>query len=89
MVVENPVTSVLYNQLPFAVPYSTLNVLVPEYGPQLTKILVELTRLDSIMLGGTTCSLISAQYAEEGAPAELIVEVEAGAAVQFGAVILL
>ncbi|MGD0523251.1 MAG: hypothetical protein ABSA43_01690 [Candidatus Microgenomates bacterium] len=53
MVVENPVTVVLYNHFPFSVPYWMLNVSVPEYGPQLIKILVGLTLLDSIMFGVT------------------------------------
>ena len=34
IVVENPTTSVLYNQLPSVVPYSILKVLTPEYGAQ-------------------------------------------------------
>ena len=56
MVVENPVTLVLYNQFPFVRPYRTLNVSVPLYGPQLIKILVGLTLLDSIITGTVVIS---------------------------------
>ncbi len=58
MVVENPVTSVLYNQFPFAGPYRTLNLSVPEYGPQLIKILSASILLDSIKVDATIWSLI-------------------------------
>ena len=51
MVVENPVTLVLYNQFPFVRPYRTLNVFIPAYGPQLIKILVGLILLESIIIG--------------------------------------
>lgn len=51
MVVENPVTLVLYNQSPFVGPYRILNVSSPAYGPQLRKILVGLSRLDSMISG--------------------------------------
>lgn len=51
MVVENPVTVVLYNQFPFVRPYRTLNVFIPAYGPQLREILVGLILLESIMIG--------------------------------------
>ena len=51
MVVENPVTFVLYNQFPFISPYRTLNVSIAENGPQLIKILSVSTLLDSIMVG--------------------------------------
>ncbi len=53
MVVEKPVTFVLYNQFPFVRPYWILNRFVPEYGAQLIKILVGLILLDSIMFGAT------------------------------------
>jgi hypothetical protein len=52
-VVENPVTVVLYSQFPFVKPYCTTNEFNPAYGPQLRKILVELTLLDSRMVGVT------------------------------------
>src|SRR5664280_1809420 len=51
MVVENPVTLVLYNQFPFVRLYRTLNVFIPAYGPQLIKILVGLILLESIIIG--------------------------------------
>jgi hypothetical protein len=53
MVVENPVTFMLYSQFPFVGPYSMLNLSVPEYGPQLKKILFASILLTSIISGGT------------------------------------
>ncbi len=51
MVAENPVTFTLYGRLPLVKPYSTLKVFIPAYGPQLIKILVGLTLLESIISG--------------------------------------
>ena len=56
MVVENPVTLTLYGRLPLVKPYSTLKVFIPAYGPQLIKILVGLTLLDSIITGTVVIS---------------------------------
>lgn len=50
-VVENPMTLVLYNHFPFSTPYWTINVSIPEYGPQLIKILSASTLFDFIMIG--------------------------------------
>ncbi len=75
IVVENPLTSTLYNQLPLVRPYCTLNVLTPEYGPQLTKTLVGLTLLDSIILGAI---IVLARVGQNGAvgPLELLEPLE-------------
>lgn len=64
MVVENPVTSVLYNQFPFERPYCMLNRFVPEYGPQPIKMLVGLTLLDSVMIGITIWGFRAGQSGE-------------------------
>ena len=63
MVVENPVTFVLYGQFPFIKPYLTLNVSIPAYGPQLIKILVGLNLFESIISG--TVVIVGAM---QGAP---------------------
>ena len=68
-VTENPVTLVLYNQLPLVGPYSTLKVFSPENGAQLNNILVGLNLLDSMMVGATTLSGMSAQKAAAPPPA--------------------
>lgn len=67
MVVEKPVTLALYNHFPFSGPYWTLNVSIPEYGPQLTNILSASTLLDSMMIGVIIWLLIVGQYGEAGA----------------------
>src|ERR1035437_1899403 len=56
MVAENPVTLTLYGRLPLVKPYSTLKVFTPAYGPQLIKILVGLTLLESIIIGTVVIS---------------------------------
>jgi len=51
MVVENPVTFVLYNQFPLVRPYRMVNVSIPANGPQLIKILSASDLLESIIVG--------------------------------------
>ena len=49
-------TLTLYGRLSLVKPYSTLKVFIPAYGPQLIKILVGLTLLDSIITGTVVIS---------------------------------
>lgn len=69
MVVENPVTLVLYSQVPFIRPQRTLNVSMPAQGPQLTEILVGLILFDSIIIG-----TVVIKGAMQGAPAPPVEE---------------
>ena len=72
-VVENPVTLVLYNHFPFSIPHWTINLSVPEYGPQLITILSASILLEFIMIGAT---LLRVGQTEDDDPPELEPELE-------------
>lgn len=99
MVVENPVTITLYGRLTLVKPYSTINIFIPAYGPQLIKILVGLILLESI-ISGTVVILDAMQGAappeedeeeelelEEDEPEEPGVGVGVGVGVDVGAAV--
>lgn len=56
MVVKNPVTLVLYDQVPSTKPYRTLNTSIPASGPQLIRMLVGLILFELIMVGTVVTS---------------------------------